>query len=274
MDPAEIVRYGGEALKIGTAVGAAVPFTALVKRILGPAADEIAERVRDEIRVYRYGRQLALLHKAERLALNAGYTPHAVNTKLLFSLLEGASLEENEDLHDKWAALLANAANPDLESLVRPSFTETLRLMTPEVARFLDAVFARATATPSNPAPAADLGIAYYEEKSPQPAAHRNIHAITLVDLGTYNTLFALFGKAGGTLNPPGIVVTSGSGPTETEQDEADRQNFAVVMDELNRFQMWNVNTYHVSGEHFHLSSYAAQFLAACQPPEPIEQQP
>jgi hypothetical protein len=139
MDPDDVLRYGGELAKVGAAIGAAVPFTAVVKQILGPAADEIAERVRDEIRIYRFGRQLSLLKKAESMAREAGFTPKAVPTKLLFSLLEGASLEENEDLHDKWATLLANAASPRMGAWVRPSFAETLKLMPPEAVRFLDA---------------------------------------------------------------------------------------------------------------------------------------
>src|SRR5579875_1328344 len=102
MDPQEILNGAQQIVKAGAAVGAVVPFTAMVKRILGPAADEIAERVRDEIRLYRYGRQLSLLHKAEQMAEEAGFTPKAVPVKALFSLLEGASLEENEDLHTKW----------------------------------------------------------------------------------------------------------------------------------------------------------------------------
>jgi hypothetical protein len=35
--------------------------------MLGPAADEVAEMLRDSIRMYRYQRQLSLLHKAEAM---------------------------------------------------------------------------------------------------------------------------------------------------------------------------------------------------------------
>src|SRR5580658_3981492 len=113
MDPSEIIHAVPQLAKAVAPIAAAVPFTGIVKRMLGPAADELAEMWRDQIRLYRYGRQIKCVEKAEKMAKDAGFTPQAVPPKILFPLLEGASFEENEDLHDMWAALLANAASPE-----------------------------------------------------------------------------------------------------------------------------------------------------------------
>jgi len=136
MDPTEIIKAAPEIAKGAAALGAAIPFTGIVKRMLGPADDEVAEMWRDQVRVYRYGRQLKLLEKAERMAQEAGFTPQPIPPKLLFPLLEGASFEDNEDLHTMWAALLANAASPDQHN-VRPAFIGTLRQMSPDEALVL-----------------------------------------------------------------------------------------------------------------------------------------
>ena len=40
MNPDDIVKAVPELAKAGAAVGAAIPFTSIVKRMLGPAADE------------------------------------------------------------------------------------------------------------------------------------------------------------------------------------------------------------------------------------------
>ena len=48
------------------------------------------------------------------------------------------SLEENEDLHTMWAALLANAASPDNTVEVRPGFISVLRQMSPDEAALLN----------------------------------------------------------------------------------------------------------------------------------------
>jgi hypothetical protein len=71
------------------------------------------------------------------MAQEAGFTPQAVPPKILFPLLEGASLEDNEDLHDMWAALLANAAFSENADIVRPGFIATLRQMAPDEAALL-----------------------------------------------------------------------------------------------------------------------------------------
>jgi hypothetical protein len=138
MIPDEIVKAVPALAKGAAALGAAIPFTSIAKRILGPAADEVAEMWRDQVRLYRYGRELSCLKKAERMAEDAGFTPNAVPIKLLFPLLEGASFEENEDVHTMWAALLANASSPRIGDLVRPGYIALLKQMAPDEAALLN----------------------------------------------------------------------------------------------------------------------------------------
>ena len=137
MNPDDIIKAAPEIAKGLTVVGAAIPFTAIVKRMLGPAADELAEMWKDQIRLYRYERQLKCVEKAEKMAQEAGFTPQAVPPKILFPLLEGASFEDNEDLHTMWSALLANASSPENADKVRPGFIATLRQMAPDEASIL-----------------------------------------------------------------------------------------------------------------------------------------
>jgi Abortive infection alpha len=144
MSADEIIKHIPEiaaATKGVAALGAAIPFTAVVKRMLGPAADELAEMWRDQVRLYRYERQLKCVEKAEKMAKDAGFAPQAVPPKILFPLLEGASFEEDENLHDMWAALLANAASPENGNVVRPGFIAILREMAPDEAQVLNWMF-------------------------------------------------------------------------------------------------------------------------------------
>src|SRR5438034_6117948 len=136
MEANELIKHAPEIAQGTTAVAAAVPLTAIVKRMLGPAADEFAEMWRDQVRLYRYERQLKCVEKAERMAQQAGFTPKAVPPKILFPILEGASFEEDENLHDMWAALLANAALP--EDGIRPGFIATLKQMSKDEALLLN----------------------------------------------------------------------------------------------------------------------------------------
>src|SRR5262252_3374966 len=116
MDPNEIAR---NLTKAGEIALGSIPFTAAVKKMLGPAADELAEMWRDRVRAYRYEREVKLLEKVDRIATEHNLKLGPVPPKILFPLLEGASLEENEQLHDMWAALLANAASSKNAERVR-----------------------------------------------------------------------------------------------------------------------------------------------------------
>jgi hypothetical protein len=144
-DANELIKHAPKIAKATTVVAAAVPFTAIVKRMLGPAADELGQRFGDRVRLYRYGRSLDMLKKAEKMATEAGFTPKAVPIKLLFPLLEGASFEENETLHDMWAALLANAASPENPDIVRPGFIAILRQLVADEAALLNCIFDQVT---------------------------------------------------------------------------------------------------------------------------------
>jgi hypothetical protein len=81
------------------------------------------------------------------MAREAGFTPQAVPPKILFPLLEGASFEEDEGLHDMWAALLANAASASGEN-VRPGFIALLREMAPDEAKLLNWLYDTLENTP------------------------------------------------------------------------------------------------------------------------------
>ena len=141
MDPDAIIKAAPELIKHGAEVVAALKLTDLAKAILGPATGEFAERIHDGVRLYRFGRQLKCLQKAEKMAKDAGFTPKAVPIKLLFPLLEGASFEEDENLHTMWAALLANAASPENAGRIRPGFIAILKQMDPHEAALLNTFY-------------------------------------------------------------------------------------------------------------------------------------
>lgn len=49
--PDDIIHAAPAIAQGAAAIGAAIPFTAIVKRMLGPAADELAEMWRDQVRL-------------------------------------------------------------------------------------------------------------------------------------------------------------------------------------------------------------------------------
>ena len=82
-----------------------------------------------------------MLAKAQKMLDDAGVSPISVPLRTLLPLLEGAALEEEDDLSTKWAALLANAATPDSPVDIYPSFPHILSQLSPRDARVLDAIY-------------------------------------------------------------------------------------------------------------------------------------
>jgi hypothetical protein len=239
MDPNELIKAAPEIAKGAAALGAAIPFTGIVKRMLGPAADEVAEMWRDQVRVYRYGRQVKLLEKVEKMAHEAGFTPQAVPPKILFPLLEGASFEDNEDLHTMWAALLANVSHPDEREIVRPGFLAILQQMAPDEAALLNWT---------------------YDE------AERSTTVKDILDAFPQSILipaYASLGFGAYTPNPsPGL-------PSAT----VNAWNFGSCFNSLEarqlirtRYDIVNIGN---PGLYFSLTYLGVQFIRACRPPKP-----
>jgi len=128
VSPGEIVKAGFDA--------ALKPFTDLIMKIAGPAADEIGLTLQDQVKVFRLKRQLRLLERVKEML--GDREPQRVPLKLFQEVVENASVEESDDLQDRWAALLANAAL-DADS-VHPAFIEVLKQLTPQEARLLDLI--------------------------------------------------------------------------------------------------------------------------------------
>jgi hypothetical protein len=51
MTPDDIIKAAPAIAKVAGPLAAAIPFTAIVKRMLGPAVDELAEMWRDQVRM-------------------------------------------------------------------------------------------------------------------------------------------------------------------------------------------------------------------------------
>ena len=123
---------------IPAAIEAAKEF---LDKIAGPAAEEVGLLLQDKVRLYRFRNELKMLAKAQKMVDEAGINPKSVPFRTLLPLLEGAALEEDDDLSTKWAALLANAATSDSPVNIYPSFPHILSQLSPRDAKVLDAIY-------------------------------------------------------------------------------------------------------------------------------------
>lgn len=111
-----------------------------LSRVSGGPLHEIGAWLGDHVRVWRVQRQIGILERAQQDLRVAGRNPRQVKWNVLFPLLEAGSLEDDPEMAERWAALLANAADPEVTE-VPPSFPDILKQLSPVEARILDGVF-------------------------------------------------------------------------------------------------------------------------------------
>ncbi|OCX51070.1 hypothetical protein BEL04_20350 [Mucilaginibacter sp. PPCGB 2223] len=84
-----------------------------LEKLIFPTIEEVGLLIADNIKLFRYKNQIKILLKAEKYVADNNIKIKEIPTKILVPLLENASLEDNEDLQDKWAKMIANMADSD-----------------------------------------------------------------------------------------------------------------------------------------------------------------
>lgn len=107
--------------------------TAALTQFVGPMFKHLGEQALER------AKQVA--GKASGLLAAVGREPQPVEPKLLVPLVQAAALESDESLSNKWAALLANAADPAQWVVMQPGFVEVLRQLTPSDAVVLSRIY-------------------------------------------------------------------------------------------------------------------------------------
>lgn len=98
----------------------------LLGRLLGGVADEFGGYLRDQVTIWRAGRGIYTAERAADMLKSAGLEPAPVRLKHLLAIMDGASLEDDTNLSEMWAALLANAAAGRSRGF-EPAFADILR---------------------------------------------------------------------------------------------------------------------------------------------------
>jgi hypothetical protein len=143
-DEQEVLKTGVKAA-VETALQ---PLVDLTKKLFGGAAEQIGGMLTDEFAARRRIRRIGLFTKVQAAINNARIDPRQIPDNIWVPILQEASLQDDEDLQEKWANLLANAADPRETNPVLPSFSLILKEFTSREARFLDALYKRSLKNP------------------------------------------------------------------------------------------------------------------------------
>jgi hypothetical protein len=126
----------GTVIQLAAAVGLTPAAGKLIERAVGPALDEVGEMLRGKLK-----RRNQVLEKAAAGLAAVNREPREVPLRLLVPLLQQASLEDEETMQDRWAALLAHAV-ADSGISTPPIYVHILSQLTPSSANALDILYA------------------------------------------------------------------------------------------------------------------------------------
>lgn len=86
----------------------------LLATLLGGVGEEIRAYFKDRAILWRAGRGIYTVERSVEMLAAAGLKPKPVKMKPLLNIMESATMEDDDDLSEMWAALLANASVSDL----------------------------------------------------------------------------------------------------------------------------------------------------------------
>ena len=221
----------------GATEGALKPVHDLILDLAGPAVREFGEAWRAEVRVWRLARAARHAERVREFLRPLGVSRRDVPLRLLLRSIEEASLEPDDDLQDRWAMLLANAAAGGERITMLPGYVDILRQLTPTHAAVLDRLYAaHGDSISLEPEPVADE----YEWRGYQPTPAQHIMETFSLTKQLYNVLASDLHRLqviDGDRWGGGYVDSGPSGPT--------------------------------SYQSIHITPLGRAFIRACTPPKP-----
>lgn len=134
----ELAKTGGKAIDAAREAGG------FIAKYISGSLEEAIGIFEDKLKYLRWERQQRLFKRADEFLKRSGISgpSRPVPLKLAIPILQGATLEEDDLLQDRWAALLVNAANASFDGEIRRSYMSILEQLTPLDARILDVIYA------------------------------------------------------------------------------------------------------------------------------------
>jgi len=130
----EIAKTARKAIDASSRLGS------FLNKVLGDAFQELGQSLHDWTKYYRYKNLLAIQDKVERIhrqrAIEDKISP--IPLRFAISLIESASLEDEETIQEMWSALIANSTDPTKTKSTRRVFINILSSLEPVDAKILN----------------------------------------------------------------------------------------------------------------------------------------
>ena len=230
-----------------TGVEAALrPFSALMEKLFGGAVEEVGGMWQESLRARRIVRRAKLYARVQQMLDAAGLEPAEIPEKIWFPALQQASMEDDDSLTQRWAALLANASTST--DLVHPSFMGILAELSGADVLALDHLYS----------------MAEQQQAANVKNALADTSDISGIDLGGYQEITDAIGGPSleGTQKVLDNVLRLRLLKVEQRPvfDTGQTNSFFMPRETKNRVEL-------KTSEEYRFSDLGADFVRACRPP-------
>lgn len=127
----------------GKAIDASRQFGSFIAKYVGGPLEQGMGIFEDRLKYLRWERQVRLMERANAFLAERGLQQPTRNIPLQIAipLIQGGSLEEDNELQDRWAMLLANAGDESSGAEVRRAFISILEDLSPLDAVVLERIY-------------------------------------------------------------------------------------------------------------------------------------
>jgi hypothetical protein len=142
-DMKEVSKAAAEAAKFGTkALDVTEKVLSFVGKVFREPVDQVSGIISDRLKLFRWQRQVRMADKVGEILQSRNIKDTiAVPPKFALPILEAASLEENDDLQNLWATLLANAMDPKSGIKIEYSYIDILKSLNPTDVKLLNTFY-------------------------------------------------------------------------------------------------------------------------------------
>ena len=126
----------------GKAIDSVEKFGGFIAKFIAGPLEQGMGIFHDKLKYMRWERQIRFIKRSEDFLNEMGLSnpTRPVPMKLAIPLIQAASLEEDDDLQDRWAKLLVNAGNANSGVVVKRSYISILEDLSPMDARILEKI--------------------------------------------------------------------------------------------------------------------------------------
>lgn len=114
-----------------------------IQKVITPPLEEVGLLMADQIKTWRFKNQVRIVTRAEEYLKSKNIKTKKIDLKVMAPLLEGAAMEEDESLQEKWAALLANTVEEKSQINTTTIYSYILAQLTKDDAEALEIIYAR-----------------------------------------------------------------------------------------------------------------------------------